>query len=462
MGYLTLRETGLILEANLTAATLLGMNRGMLVKQPISNFIFKDDEDIYYLFRRQLFATGEPQTCELRLVKSDGVFFWGQMSATVARNADHALFCRLVLSDITERKIAEAALHATEVQLQGILESTADGILAVDNEGKVIKANNRFAELWRVPESLLNSRDDNALLTFVLEQLCEPGAFLKKVQTLYKSDVADMDTIAFKDGRFFERYSIPMLMAGSVSGRVWSFRDITERRKEEEAAIRLAEVKSKFTSVVSHELRSPLATIKEATNLVMEGVLGPVNDEQKDMLNTAKSNIDRLGRLVNNVLSYQKMNTGKMLYDFQENDVNEMVREASRSAILFAGERKADVMMELGADIPRIKFDEDKIMQVMINLISNGIKYSERGPVVIKTRLDNSEIQFSVQDSGQGIYPEEIDEIFKPFSQGKGRKKGGTGLGLAITKDLVLAHHGRIWVESEVGKGSTFYFTLPV
>jgi PAS domain S-box-containing protein len=251
--------------------------------------------------------------------------------------------------------------------------------------------------------------------------------------------------------------------AASQPARIMAtIEDITERKREAEAALHLAEVKSKFTSVVSHELRSPLATIKEATNLVVEGVFGPVNDEQKDMLNIAKINIDRLGRLVNDVLTYQKMDADKVQYDVQENDVNEVIKEASRSAILFAGERKTDLVMELGAALPKIKFDKDKIMQVLFNLLSNAIKYSESGPVVLETRLENSEIRISVQDSGQGIFPQEMGELFKPFSHGKGRKKGGTGLGLAISKELVLAHHGKIWVESELGKGSTFYFTLPV
>ena len=259
-----------------------------------------------------------------------------------------------------------------------------------------------------------------------------------------------------------------MLMTGRclmIKGRpflVGTGIDITSRKQADEAVIHLAKVKNKFTSVVSHELRSPLATIKEATNLVLEGVLGPVNDEQKDMLDTAKSNIDRLGRLVNNVLSYQKMNSGKMMYDFHENDLNAVVKEASKSAILFAGERKADLVMDLGPDIPRLRFDKDKIIQVMFNLIANGIKYSESGPVVIKTFLKGNEIQFSVQDTGQGIYPEEKDEIFMPFVQARGRKIGGTGLGLAIAKEIVLGHHGQIWVESEIGKGSTFCFTLPI
>jgi signal transduction histidine kinase len=202
--------------------------------------------------------------------------------------------------------------------------------------------------------------------------------------------------------------------------------------------------------------------IKESTKIIMDEIMGPLNIEQKEMLRVSKNNIERLGRLINNVLALQKINAKKMDYDLQEHDVNDVVKEAHTNAMLFAGERNADVMMELGAEIPRIKFDADKIMQVLINLLANAIKYSENGPVVIQTRLANNEVQISVRDSGQGINPEELDEIFKPFVQGKGRKKGGTGLGLAITKEIVLAHHGRIWVESEVGKGSTFYFALPV
>jgi signal transduction histidine kinase len=180
------------------------------------------------------------------------------------------------------------------------------------------------------------------------------------------------------------------------------------------------------------------------------------------MLNISKTSIERLGRLINNVLALQKIDAKKMEYDFLEQDLNEVVKEAHTNAMLFAGERKADVMMELGTNLPRIKFDTDKIMQVLINLLANAIKYSESGPVMIQTRLENNEVLVSVQDAGQGIYPDELDEIFKPFVQAKGKKQGGTGLGLAITKEIVLEHHGRIWVESEVGKGSTFYFTLPV
>ena len=134
-----------------------------------------------------------------------------------------------------ERYRAAEALRWSENQLQVTLEATADGILTVDNRGKVLRVNRRFAELWRVPQSLLTNRDDQALLAFVLSQLSEPEAFLKKVQSLYGSAETDLDTLFFKDGRCFERYSSPMLIEGAVIGRVWAFRDITERRRVDES-----------------------------------------------------------------------------------------------------------------------------------------------------------------------------------------------------------------------------------
>jgi PAS domain S-box-containing protein len=146
------------------------------------------------------------------------------------------------LFDITEHKRAVEALRESETQLRAILESTADGILAVDNKGKVLQASPRFAELWRIPQSLMECGDDRTLLDFVLGQVTDPDAFLKKVQSLYGSDALDMDMLAFKDGRIFERYSFPMIMDGAPVGRVWSFRDITGRKRAEEIIIREREL----------------------------------------------------------------------------------------------------------------------------------------------------------------------------------------------------------------------------
>ncbi|MFH1799714.1 MAG: CHASE domain-containing protein [Candidatus Omnitrophota bacterium] len=250
--------------------------------------------------------------------------------------------------------------------------------------------------------------------------------------------------------------------SGKIVRSTGMVQDITERKQAEEAAAKLSAAKSKFTSTVSHELRSPLATIKEATELVLDGLLGPVNDEQKHVLDTAKENISRLGRLVNNVLVYQKMEAGKTYYTLQANDMNEVIREVLKSAALFAGNRTADLVMDLGDDLPKISFDRDKLFQVMINLMANAVKYSESGNIVIRTRREDRRIHVSVRDSGPGIKPEHLNEIFEPFSQMGDSSQGGTGLGLAIAKEIIRAHHGKIWVESEIGRGSAFHFTLPL
>ena len=150
---------------------------------------------------------------------------------------------------VIERKVAEEALRESEVKLKVILESTADGILAVDSTGKIIKTNKRFAELWRIPQFLVNSEDDNALLNFVLDQLIDPEEFISKVKKLYNSTDEDLDQLHFKDGRIFERFSKPLLMNDSSIGRVWSFRDITEHIRAVET---LRESEDRFRNLVEN------------------------------------------------------------------------------------------------------------------------------------------------------------------------------------------------------------------
>ena len=175
-------------------------------------------------------------TNEIEQPCKDGSTVWTEAVTSYYRNEKTgAVEVRGVTRNIAARKRVEEQLRMREVHLQSIIESTADGILAVDNNGKVVKANRRFAELWRIPPSLMEESADQALLEFVMSELSDPEAFLKKVQALYKSDAVDMDTLLFKDGRVFERVSTPMMMDGAVAGRVWSFRDVTVRNQAEEA-----------------------------------------------------------------------------------------------------------------------------------------------------------------------------------------------------------------------------------
>ncbi|MGD8447781.1 MAG: PAS domain S-box protein, partial [Desulfobacterales bacterium] len=152
--------------------------------------------------------------------------------------------------DITHQKQAEEKLRESEELLRATIESTADGILVVNKKGQVICTNERFVQLWRIPEELIKKREDNTLLDFVLDQLKEPKAFLSKVQALYKTSDEDFDVINFKDGRVFERFSSPLIRYGQTAGRVWSFRDITDRKRAEEA---LRESEEKYRVLVENQ-----------------------------------------------------------------------------------------------------------------------------------------------------------------------------------------------------------------
>jgi len=385
--------------------------------------------------------------------------FANQLSATAYQNIQQARF-------ITERQQAEVALNKERLQLRTLIDNLPYGVYVKDADCRFLVANKILAQYMGVssPEALMGHTDQQHHPEALARQYTEDDMrIIREGEGLYGKEewvkIAERD-----DLRYWSTTKVPIKDAtGQVIGLVGIGIDITEQKAAEKAILDMAEAKSKFTSTVSHELRSPLAMIKEATNLVLEGVLGSLNDGQKEMLEITKSNVDRLGRMINNVLEFKKMEAGKTKYDLTTNRINELVKEVTKGAILFAGERKQDLRLDLQADLPEIIFDRDKITQVLINLLSNAIKYSDSGSVVTKTRLKNGEIIVSVHDSGQGIAPEEQEEIFKPFSQCKNKKKhGGTGLGLAIVKEIVLAHHGRIWVESELGKGSTFSFTLPV
>lgn len=182
-----------------------------------------------------LLQKGELRNAETTLRRKDGQQISVLENTQVIRDwKGNALYFEGTLTDITERRKAEDALRNSESSLQAVLQSTADGILAVGSSGQVLYANERFAEIWRIPKNVMDSKDDSLLLQSVLDQLCEPQIFVKKVQELYKSKKESFDTINFKDGRVFERLSRPLIQGSKIQGRVWSFRDITARKQAEE------------------------------------------------------------------------------------------------------------------------------------------------------------------------------------------------------------------------------------
>ncbi|MDD4201890.1 MAG: HAMP domain-containing sensor histidine kinase [Candidatus Omnitrophica bacterium] len=235
-----------------------------------------------------------------------------------------------------------------------------------------------------------------------------------------------------------------------------------ELEQKNEKLKELNKLKSEFVSIVSHEFRTPLSCIKESINITLDGTLGDLNQEQKEFLIAAKENIDRLSRLINDVLDYQKVEAGKMEYFIAEHDLNMVVKDACRIIQPLADKKGLTLNFQANEHGCRMKLDKDKIIQVLLNLINNAIKFTERGNVDIVVKDEQDNFHILVKDTGIGIAKEDIPRLFESFEQvGKGKKTGGTGLGLAISKKIIEAHNGKIWVESEQGQGTTFHFTLP-
>lgn len=244
------------------------------------------------------------------------------------------------------------------------------------------------------------------------------------------------------------------------------FQDITERRTAEEEARKAVNVKNEFISVVSHELRTPLAPINESVSLMLEGLTGEINDRQKKFLETIKRNSERLGRLINDVLDFQKLESGMVRFMPGQNSINDVIREVYQTMVIMGKEKGLSFDLELADDIPPISFDRDKITQVLTNLVSNAIKFTEAGGrIKITAAREDSTVHVAVMDTGFGIKKEDIPNLFQNFHQldtAREKKLGGTGLGLAISKEIILRHKGKIWAESEFGKETAFHFVLPI
>lgn len=243
-------------------------------------------------------------------------------------------------------------------------------------------------------------------------------------------------------------------------------KEIAAKKVELEAANRklkeLDRIKSDFVANVAHEFRTPLTVIKGNVDLVNKGGLGAVTPAQKEMLEGAINIANRLSRLVNDLLDISKIEAGKMQLKKEPASINKIIEENVTIFDKLIKDKKHNLKKDLANDMPKINIDVDKITQVFVNLLTNAIKYSpEAGVITIKTVNLETEVMVELTDSGEGVAPENLDKIFDKFTRVTAEKKEGTGLGLPIAKDIVNLHNGRMWVKSELHRGSQFYFTLP-
>ena len=244
---------------------------------------------------------------------------------------------------------------------------------------------------------------------------------------------------------------------------------ITQLERANQELKKVDEIKSEFVSVASHELRTPLATIKNAVQLVLKGKAGEINETQYNFLTMAEKNINRLTNILNNLLDLSRIESGKIGMKPEELDLRVPVVFVLSSFKSQADGKSIHLEMDVEKNLPFVYGDREKVEQILTNLIGNAIKFTpEGGRVIVSARLSDrirNAVGISVHDTGIGIPEDQFEKVFEKFHQVESplhHSASGTGLGLAITKGLVEAHQGQIWVESELGKGSRFTFTLPL
>jgi PAS domain S-box-containing protein len=411
-----------------------------------------------------------------------------ELRISSVRNKDGTVSGRVVLlHDITEQKRVREALRQTEEASRTILDSIADGYYEIDVAGTFTRATAATARIIGLPQEEVVGRSFRELgdpataerLALIYRELRQTGVALKQLD--YTVTTLDGETKYLEASASLMRNA-----AGEPVGFRGIVRDTTDRKRAEqelEAAKRLAEeasqAKGAFLATVSHELRTPLTSVlgfaklikKRMAETVLPGLMTS-DHTVKRALSQTTDNVDiivaegeRLTALINDVLDLAKIEAGKVEWRMQPVSIGEIVIRAIASTTSLSGAKGLMVRAEIEDALPTSNGDSDRLIQVVINLLSNAIKFTDVGAITCRVRHVDGCIEVSVADTGIGIPADDRDKVFEQFVQVGDtltNKPKGTGLGLPICKQIVEHHGGRIWVESEVGRGSTFVVTLPL
>jgi len=655
--HLTLTEEWI--SVNQRYCEITGYSREEILKMKVEDFTHPDDVAASADFIRRIRDGELPEyKMEKRYIRGDGRVIWVNLTVSIVRSATgDPMYLVGFIEDITQRQEAQTEASRSLSLLRATLESTADGILVVDLDGKILSFNQKMADMWEIPAEIFASGDDQRAINAALDKLIYPDEFMTKVIELYRHpEAASYDVLDLKDGRTFERYSQPQLINDVPVGRVWSFRDVTARRRAEEQAhalareqaaraeaenserraallaeasrvlsasfdyettlaalVRLAvpaiadycaldivEADDKFErigeahsdpsktslvrevstfprsaltashplirvvttgepvleaeispafirksfaseaqrkvvealaprslicvplsssgkplgaltlvtsdtsgrrfniadlslaadlarraaivveharlfheaqeatkarddvlAVVAHDLRNPLNTVSMAVSLMLEST-PPEREQERRQAEIVRRAADRMNRMIQDLLDVKRMESGRLTIDLKPEAPESLISDTVDMLRPLAAGSTIRLETSIDEDLPTVMADSARIQQVLSNLVGNAVKFTPRaGRITVCAERMADEVRFGVIDTGPGIPAEQLPHIFGRFWQARSSDRRGIGLGLAIAKGIVEAHNGRIWVESHVGLGSTFYFTLP-
>jgi two-component system, cell cycle sensor histidine kinase and response regulator CckA len=367
---------------------------------------------------------------------------------------------------------SEAMKEESLSLVRATLESTADGILVVDQQGKIVDYNGKFLDMWRIPEQVMGAKDDEKAISYVLEQLKDPDAFVAKVQELYgASEASSLDFLEFKDGRIFERYSNPQIMAGTTVGRVWSFRDLTEQRHLE-GNLRQAqkmEAIGQLAGGIAHDFNNLLSVIQNYAMFLAESLEG--DDPRSQDVEEIRRAGERAASLTRQLLTFSRKEVVQPVVvqpDAAVAEVAKLLRRTLREDI--------ELSLKTSADVRQVEVDAGQLDQLLMNLAINAsdamphggtmtfetrnVSLSEEVQAATGTIPPGDYVRIDVADTGCGMEQQVLERIFEPFYTTKPRGTG-TGLGLATVYGIIEQAGGHISVESHPGRGTTFELYIP-
>ncbi len=367
--------------------------------------------------------------------------------------------CRALESEVYDRELAEIALARSEGRLARVVETIAEGLFLVNQEGCIIYANARAEELVGLSREVIQQRhhDSPEWRAMRLDGTLIPAEDMPAAHVLRTGEPV-FDVLIALEREAGRRIVIRVNAAplhdpdGTLTGVVASVSDVTRQSE-------LDQLKDSFVSTVSHELRTPLASLRGFAELMLQREFTP--EKRREFLGIIHGESIRLGALVDDFLDIQRLESGRAVYDFRRVELAPLM-EATR-ALFAAG---AHVLRLAVPPELAVRADPDRLRQVLSNLVSNAQKFSPAGSeIALTARRAGELVRVSVADQGAGIEPDVLPKLFQKFFRADSpetRRVGGTGLGLSLVKEIVVAHGGSVWAESERGRGSTFHFTLPV
>jgi PAS domain S-box-containing protein len=417
--------------------------------------VFGDDKGEYDRIIGGLGSDQQVASFERRCTLKDGQVAWLHWTLRAAFDTDGQLLeLQVVGRDITERKKAELALQESEERWRSLVENAPDYVVTVDREGRILFMNH-VVEGGDLPlEEVLGTRLVNYVVPEHRDRLEE---CIQRVFASGESQYAEAATALAGDSRRWYAANIGAIRKnGNVAAALLITRDITERK-------RIDEIKDNLIRDVSHELRTPLAKAQMSLELLSELLDADRVDRERVQRvgHLGLVNIQRLLQTVEGMLDLTQLEAGVSPYEQERIRLDLLVHEVLQYMRPLAENKGLVLESRVAPDLPEVAGDREKLFRVFLNLVDNAIKFSSEGEILVSAWQHGMETLITVQDSGDGILPENIDRVFERFFQEKTRYEG-VGVGLAICKAIVEAHGGRIWAESAGrGQGAIFGFALP-